>query len=588
MRANHFKQLIKQSMPAAINSGSSKLAGGFAVSALALALSACGGSSSSGSSSATVDMAQLQGSVFASSVAGATVSVVDASGNVLAGPVQSDASGAFLLDIDSALLNADITLKAMGGQFVDEATGELTQAGEMLLLLAAGEAEEGSRYTLTPESTIVAAMVRERGMSLADARAAFLSTFGYLPNPEVQPVDATTASTASEEQLKAGLRAAVFSQLTKQMGLGAHEQFALLAALAEDLGDGRLDGKSDALPVSLNLSDRTDSLSPHIHSDYVTALLAFKGGMKNKTGLNNTQIGLVPLATMAATESYDVTYSKLDMSRQGRSQFALTINDKMGMPVDGVTPQLNPVMNMAMHSHGTPFEGCTETDAQGTSICTLYYLMASEMMNGASMGYWNIGVQIGEETVSFTPSVMMAMGDTARAVLKGVNDMIPVMSMPVTDSGMAGDMSGHDMPGHDMSGHSMSAMAMAADMEARSYYLFNDGLIASTEGHQFALFIASKNSMNDYPAVATGSSLKKGDMTVSVDEVLVEVSIDGNTFTTASELGGGHFRVDALMGLVTGTETEVYVRLTVNGEQKTSDGMMLGDANGLATFFVTP
>lgn len=588
MRANQFKTLVQQSMPAINRTRSTRIAGSFAVSALALALSACGGSSSSGSSSASVDMAQLQGSVFASNVAGASVSVVDASGNVLAGPVQSDASGGFQLELDSSLLNADITLKAMGGQFVDEATGELTQAGEMLLSLAAGEAVAGGRYSLTPESTVVASMVRERGMSLADARTAFLSAFGYLPNPEVEPADATTASSASEEQLRAGLRAAVFSQLTKQLGLSAHEQFALLSALADDLSDGSLDGKSDAAPVSLNLTDRTATLSPAIQSDYVTALLAFNGGMRNKTGLNNAQIGLVPLASMASTESYDVTYGKIGMSRQGRSQFTLTVADKMGLPVSGVTPQLNPVMNMAMHNHGTPFEGCTETDAQGMSTCTLYYLMASEMMNGASMGYWNIGVKIGEEVVNFVPSVMMAMGDTVRAVLKGVNDMIPVMSMTAADDSMSGDMSDHDMSGHDMHSHSMGAMVMAADMEARSYYLFNDGLTATTEGHQFALFIASKNSMSDYPIVATGASMMKGDMSMNIDEVLVEVSVDGQTFITASELGGGHFRVDTLAGLSAGTDAEIYVRLTVNGEQKTSDGMMLSDTNGVATFFVKP
>lgn len=583
MRSNHIKHYVQPSMSANNRSKATRGAGAFAVSALALALSACGGSSNSGSSSTTVDMAQLQGSVFASNVAGASVSVVDSSGNLLAGPVQSDASGAFQLELDASLLNADIIFKAMGGQFVDEATGELTQAGEMLLALAAGEATEGGSYTLTPESTVVAAMVRERGMNLADARAAFLSAFGYLPNPEVVPADATTASTASEEQLKAGLRAAAFSQLTKQLGLGAHEQFALLSALADDLSDGSLDGKSDGAAVSLNLTDGSSTLGAAIQSDYVAALLAFKGGMRNKTGLNNAQIGLVPLATMASMESYDVTYGKIGMSRQGRSQFTLTVTDKTGQPVSGLTPQLSPVMHMAMHTHGTPFEGCSETDTQGASTCTIYYLMASEMMNGASMGYWNIGVQIGEETVSFIPSVMMAMGDTVRAVLKGVDDMIPVMSMSADDTAMSGGMSGHDMSGADM-----GAMAMASEMEARSYYLFNDGLTATADGHQFALFIASKNSMSDYPIVTTGSSMLKGDMSMNIDEVLVEVSIDGQTFTAASELGGGHFRADALTGLSAGADAELYVRLTVNGEQKTSDGMMLGDANGVATFFVKP
>ena len=119
------------------------------------------------SSSASVDMAQLQGQCFASNVAGHRFQWLMHPVMFLAGPVQSDTSGGFQLELDSSLLNADITLRTIGGQFVDEATGELTQAERCYFhWLLAKEAEVGGRY-LTPESTVVASMVP--GMSLVDS-----------------------------------------------------------------------------------------------------------------------------------------------------------------------------------------------------------------------------------------------------------------------------------------------------------------------------------------------------------------------------------------------------------------------------------
>lgn len=542
------------------------------ISSLALTLAGCGGSSSSDSGSTATESevrvettATLGGVVFASSVGGASVSVYDASGNLLAGPASTDAAGLFSMPVTASVLASDILITSSGGSFADEATGSSTAAGEMMLFLAAGEAVNGQHYALTPESTIIGALVRDHSMTAAAAKSAFEAVFGYLPDPATMPADATIAPGSSNAMTLAGLRAAAFSQLTQELGLSAADQFALLTAIAEDIADGQFNGMSPAGAVSVNASSGSQTLTPAIFNRYVKALLAFKNSDRNKSGLNDAQLGGMPLATVAESTNYHVTYANLGMSQQGKSQFTLTVTGTDGIAVPGLTPVLVPLMNMAMHTHGTPHEGCTTTDANGMATCTLYYLMASEMMNGDSMGYWSISLQLGDDHVTFTPPVMMAMGDTVRAVLKGVDDTIPLMSMAMND------------------------MDMSGNTEPRSYYLFNDGVVAVDGGrYQMDLFVAAKNSMNDYPPVATNGSLLKGSMPVALASVAVELSLDGMTWMLAEELGSGHYRVSDINGLQVGIESELQVRLSVNAEQKTTDGSLLSDANGAAIFFIKP
>jgi hypothetical protein len=222
---------------------------------------------------------------------------------------------------------------------------------------------------------------------------------------------------------------------------------------------------------------------------------------------------------------------------------------------------------MAMHSHSTPHEGCSTTDASGLSYCTVYYLMASEMANGSSTGYWELSISLDQDSVHFYPPVMMAMGDTVRAVLKGQQDMIMTMSSGMGENGSQMDV----------------------QQEARAYYLFNDGLFEGEDGsYQLSLFIAAKNSMSDHPIVATGGTLTYGLMTVHLQSVVVELSVDGVTWLPAQEAGYGHYTVTGITGLEAGVESSLQVRLIVNGEQKTTDGQTLADTNGAATFFVTP
>ncbi|MCP5170285.1 MAG: hypothetical protein H6999_11095 [Hahellaceae bacterium] len=282
---------------------------------------------------------------------------------------------------------------------------------------------------------------------------------------------------------------------------------------------------------------------------------------------------------VASSDSFVATYSAIGATQQGRSQFTLTIRDKSGNIVAGEDVTLMPMMAMlAGHNHSTPHEGCTTTNDQGETTCTVYYLMASSM-NGEALGTWTLTATVDGETLELSPLVSMPMGsDTVRAVLKaqaGGMDMIPTMSMSMNMD--QGDMAMN------------AAMdSMETTMEARSYYLFNDGLQTTDNGHSLSLFVAAKNSMTSYPAVATDAHLMNGETMVHVNGIEVAVSTDGAEWTVAEEQGSGHYIAADLQGLTAGTEATLMIKLTVNGEQKTTDGMALADANGTATFFVTP
>ena len=185
--------------------------------------------------------------------------------------------------------------------------------------------------------------------------------------------------------------------------------------------------------------------------------------------------------------------------------------------------------------------------------------MASSM-GGMSMGYWQLTVMAGMgESATFYPTVMMAMGDTTRAILKGqADDMIAGMLMP----------------------------------EQRSYYVFRDSLGGTTDNHSFGLFIAAKESMMSFPAVSVGTVLNSGDpdYELTVNSMTVEVSSDGMTWVPATDNGNGHWLANNITGLTDDVSGSLYVRVTINGEQKTTDGMAAaGDGtNDYAVFSVTP
>lgn len=515
----------------------------------------------------------VNGTVFASNVSGASVTVSDANGNVIADAVTTDGQGHFTIAIPENALTQALIFESNGGSFVDEATGQTVQnAGMLATYIAANGLSDGATVNATPGSTIVHYLVMQHGMTANEAENAFNNAFGYTPDSTITPTDATNPENgATDEQLLNGLHAAAFSQLANNLGLTASQQFALFEALAQDLSDDTLDGEDATGDVTI---DGTSTVLPgDIHNHYSMALTQFHGGNNDNTGLTNAEIGGLPFATIAQSETYQVEYIPGMMAAmQGQTTFTLRITENAsGDPVSGVDVSLMPMMYMAMHQHGTPVGDIVDNN-DGTYTCTIYYLMASSMM-GTSMGYWELQVMIGGmmgESVSFYPDVMMAMSDTVRATLKGQSDLIEAMAM--------GDMGG------------------IATTENRSYYLFNNGLTGITDNHDLELFIAAKESMMSYPAVYDGQVLNAGDANyeLTISSIEVDVSTDASTWVSANananDGGNGLWTASGLTGLTDGTEGNIYVRLTVNGEQKTTDGTTPnGDStNDYATFTVTP
>jgi len=525
---------------------------------LAGILAACFESSSDG-----VDTMTVTGSVVAAPVNSASVVAKDVNGNQIAGPVTTGSDGSYSIDIPDSSLASDIVLESTGGSFDDEASGDTgVTAGVLAAQVAGGSLSAGSAVHMTPTSTIARGLVSQHGKTLAEAETAFESAFGFAVDTSVEPTDATAPDAgATQPQLLAGLRAAAFSQMTMDLGLTSAQQFDLLSALAQDLSDGELDGEDVTGAVTITGSTM---LPADARNRFSQAMVNFRESGNDNTGLTNTEIGTLPFAKVALSSSYRVEYVPNPMmgAMEGKTMFTLRIsNNADDTAATGLGISLMPMMHMAAMNHASPVDGCTETATAGDYACTVYYLMGSSMMGGMSMGYWQLKVMIGGmmgESVTFSPTVMMSMGDTAKATLKGQSDMIAGMMMP----------------------------------EKRSYYLFKDALTGMTGNHTLNLFVAARESMMSFPAVSVGTVLNSGDATyeLTVASMAVEVSTDGTNWSAATDNGSGHWSAASISGLTNDVAGTVYVRLTVNGEQKTGDGAApAGDGtNDYASFTLTP
>jgi len=173
-------------------------------------------------------------------------------------------------------------------------------------------------------------------------------------------------------------------------------------------------------------------------------------------------------------------------------------------------------------------------------------------------------MMMGGEIVHFYPYVMMRMdGDSNKVSLKGQTDMI---------EGMMG------MP------------------EQRTYYIYNDGATAAMSGHDIELFIAAKQSMMSFPGVSVGTVLNNGtDYQLTVSTMTVEVTADdGANWATATDNGSGHWTATGVAGMTTDVTDTVYVKITVNDEQKTTSGFApdgaaeITDTNEYGVLTVTP
>lgn len=264
--------------------------------------------------------------------------------------------------------------------------------------------------------------------------------------------------------------------------------------------------------------------------------------------------------TSVPASTYLVEYiAGMMPAAEGKTEFKLRIVKRTdGSLVSGLTTtalSIAPMMYMnSGKSHAAPIDSIVN-NGDGTYSCTVYYLMATKMM-GTIAGHWELKITIGSETAVFYPYVDMAMSsNTAKMTLKGQSDII----------------------------------SSTTGTEKRSYYLFKDAVVTGATA-TYSLFIAAKESMVNYPAVSDGTVLNgpTGAWLVTAATTAVSASTDLVTWLPGIDMGGGHWAIGGLSGLTTAVTGTVYISLTVNGEPKTTDGMISAGTNTYAAFTVTP
>lgn len=270
----------------------------------------------------------------------------------------------------------------------------------------------------------------------------------------------------------------------------------------------------------------------------------------------------------SATPAYKVAYvagAGMNAPKEGKTNFQLTITKTSdGSPVSGLTPTLSLLMTMTSgDQHATPVDVVSEsTTTPGTYDCTVYYLMASKMMNGTSMGTWKMSVNVNGETTTFYPDVAMSMSsDTVKAILQGQNDIITIMT----------------------------------GTEKRSYYLFNDGLASGmTMGSgTLSLFIAAKDSTMSFPALSSVSTTTLHDengIAWTASPITIEASLDGtNWIFPGTNSKGGHWEINLASGITSSATNTIYVRLSVgeNGDGGTAE-MKMNGADAFQIIHATP
>ena len=537
---------------------------------IAALLSACGGSDNKSGDlgeNRNLDSFSIEGAVFASKVNGAIVNIEDSLSNRIGGTASSNAEGVYVLNVDAndAQLGSYF-LKSSGGTYIDEATGDTKNAGELMAYIDSDILVD-NKVNLTPGSTIIARLIKDEGLSSEQAYTHFEKAFSYRPDISLTPIDVTEdgSSNANAKQRLAGLRAAAFSQLAADLGF---DQFDLLKAMARDLADGELDGENSGNHVFVG-----DSIDRHLPEDvrvkHVGGLMSFFLSERNKSGLGNAEIGTLPQFDAVKTASYKVKYipAEEEQATMGRNAFTLKVTDHDGVAVTGKEISLKPLMNMSGHKHTTAFSS-VEEGVEGHYSGDIYYVMASQMASGDTMGWWQLSVCIGEdgpmsmpmpmatmdmpgmsvcpmgsEEAVFYPSVTMKMG--VRATVKGGgNDQIPTM--------------------------------IESETQARSYHLFKhsavEGMGDAMGTYHAHVYIAAVESMHNFPGLNVGTVLNAGtDSELAVNTIAVEFSNDeGVTWTAASNgHGGGLWAAD-----MSGMAGTMQIRLAINGEVK-----MLGDAD---------
>jgi hypothetical protein len=430
--------------------------------------------------------------------------------------------------------------------------------GTLSAHLPAGTLVTGCNVSIDPSTTIIQRLIAG-GKTRVQAETDFEGAFGYKPDHTVKPAFATISTAATTPQRLLGFRAAVFSRLTQDLGLAPAQQFDLIKALVEDLSDGKLDGKKGStLLTSVELLalgiPGITNYPEDIANQYATALTNFQSSTLNRSKLKTSQISAPPFGKVSLTPSYRVEYlppAGGEFVSKDTFQFKITKRND-DTPATGLASSivLKPDMVMGMVM-GTTWPNSAVETTPGIYTATVYYSM--ETM-GLDM-YWKLNIKIGTETAIFYPAIApFDMMDTVSAKFSNGTDMT-------------------------------SATAK------RTYRVWRDTLTSGTGGgYDLTLFVSSTDSMNTLPVFA-GQSWTT--LTFSLSTVSVQASTDGATWYPLTAIGiTGRYTVSGI-GLTRGIAGKVYVRLGINGNIYTSNGLAYDNgtssaSNAVQAFNVTP
>lgn len=511
------------------------------ISALGLAI-ACGGGGDTSSVSAP-SQTTIEGTVFASPVSGSQVSIRNEQGDILAGPVSSDASGNYQLRLSPSMNQQALSLVAQGGRFVDEATGENVELDELSLHMAANTIPQQSELLVlspTPFTSLEHQLVKE-GMVQQSAKDLIANTFGYQVNPSVKPKNVTQTKLSAGDRRDASLAAANWSQTVKDLGIAPQYQMEAIRALAKDLKDQKLDGIQQGnvqLPSNLGQRYAQAVLNFHQSGNNQSGGLLQPPFLKTQTSLSKHKISWVSSVQMGVDQGALV----------GASNLMFRVEDEQGQALDQLTQiKVTPVMSMvAGHVHGTPMSKVKNLGSGNYGV-EIFYLM----MSGPEMGVWKIAVDLGLEdsdrdAVAFFPDVSMNMRrPQARLTFSGNAQL------------------GND---HD------SIKNMMGQIQGRPYYVFPKDLTAVADGYRLDLFVSSRSTMMLYPNITNGLGLSQADGTTwTVGDVQLTLQEPGGEVVRAQDLGDGHFRAD-FSKLSQASSPQWLVGLSINGIAKTVGG----------------
>ena len=129
-------------------------------------------------------------------------------------------------------------------------------------------------------------------------------------------------------------------------------------------------------------------------------------------------------------------------------------------------------------------------------------------------------------------------------------------------------------------------------MVGRTYYMFKDGLVCNMGSCDFSVFVAAQETMMSFPAIVDGEILNEtmtNELTIDIANTAVSVSANGGAWTTAITTGTDGVWSVVGLSLNSGLENQIRIKLTVNNEVKTTDGLIQDvDVNDYQTFTVTP